>query len=286
MTIPALRFDRFATLYVAQPLLSTGFGRKDARLSILMYHSISEIDETGVSPYYRTVTAPNVFKAQMKTMREAGWRGVTLSDGLKTLSTAPERAQKMVAITFDDGFQDFYTAAYPVLRENNFTATMYLPTAHIGDTPSSFKTQRCMTWPQVRELHDQGIEFGSHTVSHPKLWDLDWAAIGSELRDSKKTIEDKLNAEIPAFAYPYAFPQQDKPFTSRFRQELESADYRSCVTTSIGRVAANDDPFTLKRLPANSCDDADLLLAKLEGGYDWLAWAQKIIKSAKTAARG
>jgi peptidoglycan/xylan/chitin deacetylase (PgdA/CDA1 family) len=286
MAMSLLRFDRFATLYVAQPLLSTGLGRKDARLSILMYHSVSDANEAGVSPYYRTVTAPDVFKAQMKTMRNAGWRGVSLTEGLRTLSATPERAQKMVAITFDDGFEDFYTAAYPVLRENNFTATMYLPTAYIGDAPAAFKSQRCMTWQQVRELHDQGMEFGSHTVNHPKLWDLDWAAIGSELRDSKKTIEDKLSAEIPAFAYPYAFPQQDKPFTSRFRQELESAGYRSCVTTSIGRVAADDDPYTLKRLPANSCDDADLLMAKLEGGYDWLAWAQKIVKSAKTAVRG
>ena len=286
MAMPSLRFDRFATLYVAQPLLSTGIGRKDARLSILMYHSISETSESGVSPYYRTVTAPHVFKAQMKTMREAGWRGISLSEGLRTLSTAPERAQKMVAITFDDGFEDFYTAAYPVLRNNNFTATMYLPTAYIGDSPAAFKSQRCMTWEQVRELHNEGIEFGSHTVNHPKLWDLDWPAIVSELRDSKRTIEHKLGAEIPAFAYPYAFPQQDKSFTSRFRSELEASGYKSCVTTSIGRVAADDDPYTLKRLPANSCDDADLLMAKLEGGYDWLAWAQKIIKSAKTAVRG
>jgi peptidoglycan/xylan/chitin deacetylase (PgdA/CDA1 family) len=284
MSLASIRLDRFATLYVAQPLLSAG-AQKTARLPILMYHSISDTPEAGVRAYYQTVTHPEVFKRHMNGLREAGWRGVTLRDGLTSLSQGPAQVEKAVAITFDDGFEDFYTAAFPVLRENDFSATMYLPTAHIGDMSRAFKGQPCMTWPQVEELHRHGIEFGSHSVSHPKLWDLSWMQIATELRDSKREIEDKLGVAVPSFAYPYAFPQRDRSFSSRFRTELENAHYENCVTTVIGRVAAEDDLYTLKRLPANCCDDLALLEAKLRGAYDWLAWAQTAVKTVKTALR-
>jgi peptidoglycan/xylan/chitin deacetylase (PgdA/CDA1 family) len=278
----SLRVDRLATLYVAQPLIGAGSRQRTAQLPILMYHSISDTAEPGVAAYYRTVTPPNVFKSQMNALREAGWRGVTLRQGLKTLANSAGQSYKTVAITFDDGFEDFYSAAYPVLQDNRFTATMYLPTAYIGDTGQSFKEHRCLTWARVRELHQAGIEFGSHTVNHLKLWDLGWNEITVELRQSKQIIEDKLGATTGSFAYPYAFPQQDKVFASRFRDELKRAGYSNCVTTMIGRVAESDDLYSLKRLPVNSCDDSALLLAKVDGAYDWLAVAQKVVKSAKT----
>jgi peptidoglycan/xylan/chitin deacetylase (PgdA/CDA1 family) len=190
-----------------------------------------------------------------------------------------------VAITFDDGFEDFYTAAFPALRENGFSATMYLPTAFIGNKTEKFKNRSCLSWFQVRELHGQGVEFGSHTVNHPKLLDLPWPSIARELQDSKKAIEDEVGTAVPGFAYPYAFPQQDGPFTSQFRQELQKAGYQNCVTTGIGRVTSADDRLALNRLPANDCDDAALLVAKLDGAYDWLAWAQAAVKTMKTALK-
>src|SRR5690242_16122218 len=97
----SVRFDRLATLYVAQPLLRTGGRRKEAYLPVLMYHSISDTPETAVRAYYRTVTAPNVFEAQMDALRKACWRGVTLREGLETLAASPAKVEKMVAITFD-----------------------------------------------------------------------------------------------------------------------------------------------------------------------------------------
>ena len=95
------------------------------------------------------------------------------------LQSVPTRARKPVAITFDDGFQDFYTEAFPVLAQYGFSATMYLPTAFVGNPRRSFKSHPCMTWSEVREAYRAGIEFGSHTVSHPKLVELDWPQITS-----------------------------------------------------------------------------------------------------------
>jgi peptidoglycan/xylan/chitin deacetylase (PgdA/CDA1 family) len=281
MSLTSFRLDRFATLYLAQPFLASGSRSKTNYLPILMYHSISETPEEDISPYYRTVTRPEVFRSQMSSLREAGWRGVTLRDGLSALPRLGEGIKKIVAITFDDGFEDFYTTAYPALQKYGFSATMYLPTGFISESPKTFKDHRCMSWQQVRELHANGIEFGSHTVNHPKLWDLDWPEITRELGDSRSAIEDQLRAAVPSFAYPYAFPQQDRAFTARFREELRKAGYQNCVTTAIGRVDPEDDLYTLKRLPANSCDDSVLLQAKLAGAYDWLALAQMLMKRVK-----
>ena len=78
-------------------------------------------------------------------------------------------AARAVVITFDDGFRDFYTAAFPVMQEHQFTATVFLPTAFIGEDRRSFKGAECLTWEEVRRLRRAGVQFGSHTVNHPRL---------------------------------------------------------------------------------------------------------------------
>jgi peptidoglycan/xylan/chitin deacetylase (PgdA/CDA1 family) len=202
-----------------------------------------------------------------------------------------------VALTFDDGSRDFHNEALPVLAEFGFTATMFLPTAFIGDSRRSFAPNGgsspstlsqglstdfdCLTWPEVRECRKFGIRFGSHTVSHPKLYDLPWPDIESEVRDSRSDIEAQLGEPVASFAYPYAFPQADQKFCARFRETLVASGYQSCVTTIAGRVARGDDPFALRRLPVNGEDDPTLLLAKINGSYDWVAPAQLAAKRFK-----
>src|SRR5205823_3517875 len=137
------------------------------------------------------------------------------------------------------------------------------------------------TWDEVRELQRAGIEFGSHTVNHPKLVELDWAQVELETRNSKLEIEEHLGVPVTAFCYPYAFPQADVAFVNRFHQLLEKAGYESCVTTTVGRIGMGDDPFRLRRLPVNGADDAALFRAKLEGAYDWLTGPQALVKRIK-----
>jgi len=280
-----LRLDRLITL--ALPRRSKGADR----LPVLMYHSISDEPEPGVSSYYKVRTSPQRFAEQMQWLADWGYRGVTLSEGLAALKTASgpqvsgfssQVSPKLVALTFDDGFQDFHTAAFPVLQRHGFSATMYLPTAFIGDERRSFKDRTCLTWTEVKQLEAAGIEFGSHTVNHPELVKLAWPAIETELRDSKATLEQKLGLPVRSFAYPFAFPSTDRVFTARFQQALRTTGYGTCATTEIGTVQPGDGLLQLKRLPANEDDDAALLQAKLAGAYDWMHGPQSLVKRLKS----
>ncbi|HKB89637.1 MAG TPA: polysaccharide deacetylase family protein, partial [Opitutaceae bacterium] len=209
---------------------------------------------------------------------EMGYQGVGLSEGLDVMSGKKKMTRLPVVITFDDGFRDFHTSAFPALRRHNFSATMYLPTAFIGDSRRSFKSRECLTWNEVTELHENGIEFGSHTVNHPRLTDLGWSDIDTELRQSKDSIECRLGCSVSAFGYPYAFPQADKSFTRRFNELLAAIGYQSCATTTIGRASFKHDILQLPRLPINTDDDRSLFIAKMDGAYDWAGVPQSLKK--------
>jgi peptidoglycan/xylan/chitin deacetylase (PgdA/CDA1 family) len=285
-----MRFDRSLTLHFFRPLQCIGLRTRGFHLPILMYHSISDAPETALSPYYKVCTSPRRFAEHMQSLAEAGWQGVSLREGLDVLTGKKQISSRPAVITFDDGFHDFYTAAFPILKQHGFSATMYLPTAFIGNDRRAFKSRACLSWSEIKELQQAGIEFGSHTVTHPVLYDLSWQEIERELALSKDQIEQKLGESVISFAYPYAFPQEDAPFTKAFAELLRRGGYRNCVTTVVGRAQSDDNPFSLKRLPANDCDDPPLLAAKLDGAYDWLAspqgWSKAVRRRLRSRSRG
>ena len=278
-----LRLDRLATLYLALPLTRRASGG-ELSLPILMYHSISEEDESRSHAYFRTCTSLAVFAEQMSCLHRQGYTSCSLSQALNSLGSGTRFATKPVVITFDDGYTDFYRQAFPVLQQYGFSATVFLPTAYIGERPLQFKGRDCLTWAEVRELSNHGIVFASHTVTHPQLHELSTSAVKEEIVSSKQTIEDRIGSAVDSFAYPFAFPQNDAAFQNMLRDALRTAGYRNGVCTIVGRGNRDSDPFFLERLPVNSSDDARLFEAKLVGAYDWIATPQRLVKIAKSRA--
>src|SRR5215471_614085 len=171
-----MRFDRELTLLLSR----LQRGPATHGLPILMYHSISYDSEAQIKPYYRVTTSPRRFSEQMQWLKELGYRGAALEDTLDAKRGGRNDA-RLVAITFDDGFRNFLTSAWPVLQHFDFTATMYLPTAFISAARKSWLGRECLTWDEVRQLCREGVRFGSHTVNHPKLYQMSWGEIEKEL---------------------------------------------------------------------------------------------------------
>jgi len=217
--------------------------------------------------------------------------------------------EKFVVLTFDDGYLDFHSHAFPILRRYGFAATVFLPADHIDSLKPGLRGKQHLNWEEVHELAAQGITFGSHTCTHCLLRNLTMDEIKCELQKSKETIETHLNylpnktinqltnhlhepnrrnqpfsqlsnslLTVDSFSYPYNFPEAENAFIEAFQEILSNVGYATCVTTRIGSVNDSGDKYCLKRVPGNSGDDQVLFAAKLAGHYDWLYVIQFVKK--------
>jgi peptidoglycan/xylan/chitin deacetylase (PgdA/CDA1 family) len=265
-----------------------------------MYHSISDEPEKE-HPYYWINTSPKRFAEQMKFLHDNNYRVINLSEavGLIMLSGSSQYPipntfppvsndlhpkpftlynDKLVVLTFDDGYLDFFEKAYPVLCEIGYSANVFLPTGCIDEAIKSIRKKKHMNWNQVRELSGHKITFGSHTVTHQKLAGLNRDEIRRELQMSKSRIEDQLATTICTFSYPYKYPTGNANLLKCLREDLLSSGYTCAVTTRIGSTNNESELFSLRRIPINDADDEGLFSSKLNGYYDWCYAIQRVRK--------
>jgi peptidoglycan/xylan/chitin deacetylase (PgdA/CDA1 family) len=274
-----LRLDRFVSVHLAQPARQMFGGMHQSRIPILMYHSIEE-GSSDPRPYYDINTTPTRFEQQLKLLSEEGYRTIHLDDAVRAL-TQDTGSSKWVVITFDDGYRNFATAAYPILSKFGFTAELFVPSDLIQDHPAEFLGRPLLTWSDLRELQRNGIEVGSHSASHGRLKLLGDAELEKEVAQSKNAIEDKTGRPVTSFSYPYAFPETDLVFAKTLRGLLSKHGYETGVTTVLGTAGRSSDSLLLPRLPVNSSDDLTLFRAKLAGSYNWLHAFQYMTKKLK-----
>jgi peptidoglycan/xylan/chitin deacetylase (PgdA/CDA1 family) len=190
-----------------------------SHLPILLYHSI----DTSCAPAYRrwTVT-PERFTEQMRYLAENDYTPTTVSVlAFKLLAGLPLRP-RTVAITFDDGLRDFALNAVPILEGFGFPATMYVVSGHIGATSTWLASsgeggRPTLSWSEIAEMEQRGIEFGAHSHSHTQLDILPRGVAFQEIRRSKFTIEERLHHEVRSFAYPHGYAS---PATRRMVEDL------------------------------------------------------------------
>jgi len=273
-----LKIDHFLTLHLFHRWVGSR-PRKGLRLPILMYHSICDEPENG-HPHFWINTSPGRFLEQMALLAQEGWKVISLEEVSALLQNrSMPSSSRAVVITFDDGFRDFYTKAHPILDRFGFKATVFLPTGRIGKKEPGIRGKAHLDWNEVRELHSRGIRFGSHTVNHLPLEDLEEGMIDFEVRRSKEMIEDKIGEEVTSFSCPYRFPEPNGALIDRLRNSLRQAGYQTGVSTKIGTVGIGEDRFSLSRLPVSTGDDPEIFRAKLEGAYDWVHSLQRRYKA-------
>jgi len=208
---------------------------------ILTYHSISS------GPLPLSVT-PRLFSEQIEWLKDNA-EVVPLSVLVDALASGKSPAPRTIAITFDDGYADFYHSAAPVLCRAGFPSTVFLPTAFCGRTSTwvglsnDMHHQPILNWQQIRELAEHGVTFGSHTVTHAELPRLSPAAIEHEINASNADIEAHVGVPVRFFCYPYG------RYNAVVR-DVVSRHYCAACSTILSPVSRGTDLFTLPRLDA------------------------------------
>lgn len=205
------------------------------QIPILMYHAVHVMDPSEASNA-NLIVAPDNFEAQIKAMVDAGYYFLTPEEAYKALTENALPAKKVVWLTFDDGNEDFYTIAYPILKKYKAKATNNIITGFVKKGNAGNLTVK-----QMKEMMAHGMSFQSHTVNHPDLSVNDKATQKAELTDSIDFLENKLNTKVNTIAYP----------SGRYNQttlDLAKKTYKLGLTTNEGLASAKDGLLSLNRV--------------------------------------
>jgi peptidoglycan/xylan/chitin deacetylase (PgdA/CDA1 family) len=215
------------------------------KIPILLYHSVSE---TSAPTFRRWVVSPIVFENQMFYLFKQGYTPLTVSEFV-LLQNNPDKKRplKPVVITFDDGFEDFYTHAVPILDKFNFASTLYVTTAYLGKMSEWLRSEgegnRPMLHPeQVKKLPHHRVEIGAHTHTHPQLDLLDLQTAKAEIQKSKTILEGLLQTRLLSFAYPHGY------YSNEVRQLVMALGFKSACGVKEAISNWQDDSLTLSRI--------------------------------------
>lgn len=214
----------------------------DGRASILMYHSVGTHENTFFS------VLPSEFVAQMKFLRDNNYTVITLSELVKRIKNAtPLRGE--IVLTFDDGYKDNFNNAYPVLKQFNFPATIFVTTDLISGVDE--RQFEMLSEDNLKEMHaSELIDIEPHSMSHPKLARCSRGDVLREIQGSKEALEKLLGKTCTLFAYPYG------NYNEETVSVLRELGFSAAVTVGEGTLLHGDDLFRLKR---NSIDRLTLM---------------------------
>jgi peptidoglycan/xylan/chitin deacetylase (PgdA/CDA1 family) len=228
-------------------------------LPILTYHQIGGSPGSGISVSVET------FSAQMQLLYDNGYRTISLEEAAGFIESKNSPVYKAVVITFDDGFKNIHTHAYPILQKFGFTATVFLVADFLG-TDNNWSENKDILSSPLLGLDDivamPNLSYGSHTLSHRYLTRLSESEVADEIVSSRKKLQDKLGIPIQSFCYPYG------DYNESIVQMVRQAGYISACSTRKGNRHSLKERFFLKRIPVT-----EITLKKfryrLSSLYDW-----------------
>lgn len=173
-----------------------------------MYHwFVNPGEETG-SKSPQLEIHPELFDSHMSWLKRNGYHTISLRELYDHADKGTPLARKPVVVTFDDGTRDFARHAWSSLKRHGLSATLFVVSGEVGgtnrwDQALGEPVRELLDWDELRSMQREGLEIGSHTVSHPDLQSLDKHRATRELQDSKSVLEEKLQQPIDFLAYPF-----------------------------------------------------------------------------------
>jgi peptidoglycan/xylan/chitin deacetylase (PgdA/CDA1 family) len=232
-------------------------------IPILLYHSIAE---SASAQFKKWVVDPRDFAAQMAYLHENGFTPLTVTRLARAITnrrvSLPDRP---VVISFDDGFADFYSQAFPILDQYGFAATLYVVSGYVGGRSQWLQAQGegerpMLTWEQIFALDEAGVEIGAHTQTHPQLDTLATSVARDQIQGSKLVLEQRLGKRVTSFAYPHGYYSPD------IRRVVRQAGFHCACGVKHAMSSIKDDRFALSRIIVSSAtslaDFRDLLAGR------------------------
>jgi peptidoglycan/xylan/chitin deacetylase (PgdA/CDA1 family) len=212
---------------------------------ILLYHAVTDTPGEHIAPFS---VSPREFERQLDSLLAAGYRCLSFSEYMSRRTKDDGNVSggdgRVAVLTFDDGFADFAESALPAMRARGLPSTLYVTTGWLADAPrrEPGPSDRMLSWSQLPELVEQGVELGAHSHSHPHMDTVATAAVLDELRRPKELMEDELGRPVPSFAYPHGY------HGPRVRRLTERAGYESAAAVRNSLTTLGDHPFSVSRL--------------------------------------
>lgn len=223
-------------------------------IPILMYHYVSELPPDA-DVYRRDLTvSPEAFEAQLQYLDEADYHPITLTDLYLYLTEGYPLPEKPVILTFDDGYRDAYEVVFPKLVGHGFPGTFF-----VLATPAHYESEAYLTWSQVNEMSDAGMDIQAHGRDHVDLRGRSYDFLVYQILGIKEAIEHHTGRAPRFFCYPSGRWDAD------VIEVLQSAGYWGAVTTAWGRTHTSEDLFEVARIRIHGGDSLPAFIAKLEG---------------------
>ena len=207
---------------------------------VLMYHQIRQDLEHTPLPKLRVT--PRSLERQLDILEKRGYQVMGLGQAL-----AAGAGVKAAVLTFDDAFQDFAQAAWPLIKARGMGATVFVVTGQIGgsnvwDRPKGLPWARLLDAGEIKELAAQGVEFGGHGHAHGDLTALGPQALAQDLTACQETLTKLLGEPARCFAYPYGLCNE------QVRRAVAAAGFRAACTTRPGMLTGQGDPLAIPRI--------------------------------------
>ncbi len=225
----ALTAQPTSTAFVTAPA-ATEF----ANVPILMYHHLNDLPSSATQLSLTWTVKPRDFEAQMNWLSQHGFHTITMAQLVGHLTHHQPLPAKPLIISFDDGWAEDYSVAFPILKRYNFIGVFFVYT-HPLDKPEF------LSWGQVEEMSGAGMDIEAHTLTHPHLRSLTPDAAAKEIGESKATLENRLGKPVVAFAYPFG------EYNAAIIEMVKRAGYECAVTINSGYRQRADQIFQLHR---------------------------------------